>query len=206
MCFLFLRSSKFTQCAFVLQTGSQPLGCQIKDLTDVSKNTSFTCNGCGLRNGETLYVTVHVTNGAGLSTTSNSKGILLDDSPPTVGDVIDGSDASGRDVETALKEWNISISWTGAEDRQSGIKDCVWSIESSQNTTLFNFSFTNQITYGKSKTYHAFRKYKELKFLKDEIYFNVIRCSNGAGLQSTTRSNGFQVILWHYSYSYNCCW
>ena len=177
----------------LLTIGNQPLGCQIRDLTDVKKNTFFVCTDCGLKDGQTVYVTIHVTNGAGLSTTRSSEGILLDDSPPVIGDVFDGSDVSGRDVESALRRWSVSISWNGAEDRQSGIKSCIWSIESTKNTTEFTLSLEGNFTYGKTKSYYASSTYGALRFKKNEIYFNVIRCTNWAGLQSTTRSNGFQV-------------
>jgi len=61
--------------------GTKPLGCQIRPMTSIGRNKSFTCPECIVYEGTKVHVTVRVTNGAGLSKTSTSDGMLLDVSP-----------------------------------------------------------------------------------------------------------------------------
>ena len=96
--------------------GTKPFGCQIKPMTSVGRNLSFTCPDCIIKEGMRLYVTVQVTNGAGLSETRHSGGMLLDVSPPLMGDVHDGSHVTGKDYNVVLEQWNISMTWFGVED------------------------------------------------------------------------------------------
>ena len=95
--------------------GTKPLGCQIKPMTSIGRNLSFTCPDCIIQEGMRLYVTVQVTNGAGLSETRHSDGMLLDVSPPLMGDVHDGSHETGMDYNVVLEEWNIfyDLVWGG---------------------------------------------------------------------------------------------
>ena len=58
---------------------------------------------------------MQVTNVAGLSETRHSDGMLLDVSPPLMGDVHDGSHETGMDYNVVLEEWNIfyDLVWGG---------------------------------------------------------------------------------------------
>ena len=173
--------------------GTTPLGCQIRGMTDNGQNRSFACGDCQLNPGERVFVTVRVTNGAGLAVLRSSDGMLLDDSPPIMGDVISGSDAGGRQMKTALQGWNVSATWLGAEDRESGLESCQWAILSEDGEEIMKTGTSVDIVYGDNNALQATWTYAELPFNNTAIYYNVITCTNKAGLTSSSRSSGFQV-------------
>ena len=177
--------------------GTKPLGCQIKPMTSVGRNLSFTCPDCIIKEGMRLYVTVQVTNGAGLSETRHSDGMLLDVSPPLMGDVHDGSHETGMDYNVVLEEWNISMTWFGVEDYESGIRSCKWTIESNSGSIFHTDGISNKSIYEERNFFSLNRTYKNLFVITNATYFNVLTCINRAGLQSTVRSNGFHVrTIW----------
>ena len=177
--------------------GTKPLGCQIRPLTDVGANKTFTCSECHVKTGERLYVTVRVTNGAGLSVTSASDGMLLDASAPIMGDIVDGSEVTGIDYNVVLEEWNVSMSWFGVEDIESGIKICLWTIETNDSARLLQKEIGNHSIYGRRTVFSENQMYRDLSFNGNRTYYNVITCWNKAGAPSTSRSNGFRVVsIW----------
>ncbi|KAK3735006.1 hypothetical protein QZH41_010660, partial [Actinostola sp. cb2023] len=177
--------------------GSKPYGCQIKGVTDISNQTTFNCKDCKINPGEQVYITVQVSNGAGLSTTMTSNGMLMDASPPMMSNVIDGDDVSGKDVDTALLHWNISVSWQGAEDRQSGIVECKWQIVDDQDKEIFSFDIAGPYKLGSRQLVSANRSYSSVPFNSSRLYYNVIECTNGARIKAKARSDGFRVVsIW----------
>ena len=177
--------------------GTKPLGCQIKPMTSIGRNLSFTCPDCIIQEGMRLYVTVQVTNGAGLSETRHSDGMFLDVSPPLMGDVHDGSHVTGVDYNVVLEEWNISMTWFGVEDDESGISSCKWTIESNNGSIFYRDDISNNSIYEERNLFSLNRTYQNLLVITNVTYFNVLTCINRAGLQSTERSNGFQVrTIW----------
>ena len=173
--------------------GTKPRGCQIKAMTSVGANSSLNCPTCHAIAGERVYVTVHVTNGAGLSVTRSSDGMLLDVSPPLMGDVIDGNDVTGVDYNIVLGNWNVSMSWFGVEDTESGVRSCIWIIEGKYGTQIFQVDISNNSTYGKRNVFSNYQRYTDLHFFKNTTYYNVLTCWNKAELHKTVRSNGFRV-------------
>ena len=181
----------------VFCVGTKPLGCQIKPMTSIGRNVSFTCSDCIIQEGMRLYVTVQVTNGAGLSETRHSDGMLLDVSPPLMGDVHDGSHVTGMDYNVVLEEWNISMTWFGVEDDKSGIRSCKWTIESNNGSIFYRADISNNSIYEERNIFSLNQTYQNLLVITNATYFNVLTCINRAGLQSTERSNGFQVrTIW----------
>ena len=177
--------------------GTKPLGCQIKPMTSIGRNLSFTCPDCIIQEGMRLYVTVQVTNGAGLSETRHSDGMFLDVSPPLMGDVHDGSHVTGMDYNVVLEEWNISMTWFGVEDYESGIRSCKWTIESNSGSIFHTDGISNNSIYEERNFFSLNRTYKNLFVITNATYFNILTCINRAGLQSTVRSNGFHVrTIW----------
>ena len=177
--------------------GTKPLGCQIKPMTRIGRNVSFICPDCIIQEGMRLYVTVQVTNGAGLSETRHSDGMFLDVSPPLIGDVHDGSHVTGMDYNVVLEEWNISMTWFGVEDDESGIRSCKWTIESNSGRIFYRDDISNNSIYEERTLFSLNQTYQNLLVITNATYFNVLTCINSAGLQSTERSNGFQVrTIW----------
>ena len=173
--------------------GTKPLGCQIKPMTNTGTNKSFICPECRVYEGEKVYVTVRVTNGAGLSKTLTSDGMLLDVTSPVMGDVTDGNHAIGVDYNVVLEDWNISMSWFGVEDIESGVQSCRWTIESADKVILFQKKITNNSIYEERNVFSDNHTYRDLQFIKNKTYYNILTCLNKAALQTTLRSNGFRV-------------
>ena len=177
--------------------GTKPLGCQIKPMANIGGNKSFTCPDCNLHEGVRVYVTVQVTNGAGLCETRSSDGMLLDVSPPLMGDVIDGSHVTGVDYNVVLDDWNVSMSWFGVEDTESGVRSCNWTIESDSGIIMYQNGIGNNSIYEERNIFSVNQTYKDLRFFRNTTYYNVLVCFNRAELQATVRSNGFQVeTIW----------
>ena len=173
--------------------GTKPRGCQIKTTTSVGANKSYTCPTCKANPGERVFVTVRATNGAGISVTRSSNGMVLDFSPPRVGTVIDGSEVTGVDYNVVLEDWNVSMSWLGVEDVESGVRSCIWKIEDTDGNRLFQIDISNNSAYGQRKVFARSQTYKDLSFRKNVTFYNVLVCWNKAKLRSTARSNGFRV-------------
>ena len=173
--------------------GTKPRGCQIGKMTSVGANKSFTCPTCKANPGERVYVTVHATNGAGLSVTRSSDGMLLDVSPPRMGDVIDGNHVNKVDYNVILEDWNVSMSWLGVEDVESGVLSCTWTIKGTDGSNLFQDDISNSSAYGQRNVFSNPQTYKDIGFVKNVTYHNVLTCWNKANLYSTARSNGFRV-------------
>ena len=185
------KESSIVQSQYCL--GTKPLGCQIKPMTSVGRNKSFTCADCNVLEGTKVYVTVQVTNGAGLCKTRSSDGMLLDVSPPLMGDVIDGSDIPGVDYNVVLEDWNVSMTWFGAEDAESGVQSCTWTIESKRGVIWYKDDIGNNSIYGERGVFSINQTYKDLHLPRNTTYHNVLTCLNKAELQSTVRSNGFII-------------
>ena len=93
---------------------------------DLLKETQLTPDSTSVRkvltqpikNGQQYYITVTATNTAGVTTSLTSNGVTVDDTPPISGIVIDGIIS---DVDYLNGEDDISASWFGFEDLESGI-------------------------------------------------------------------------------------
>ena len=177
--------------------GTKPLGCQLRAMTSVGVNTSFTCSTCHVNPGERVYVTVRVTNGAGLSVTRSSDGMLLDVSPPLMGDVIDGNDITGIDYNVVLEDWNVTMSWYGVEDAESGVRSCIWTIEEEDGSKLLQVDVSNNSNYGQRNVFSNSLRYRDFPFFRNTTYYNILTCWNKAQLHRIVRSNGFRVeLIW----------
>ncbi|PFX19963.1 hypothetical protein AWC38_SpisGene15613 [Stylophora pistillata] len=173
--------------------GTTPHGCQIKAMTSTGKSKSFVCPECVANEGERVFVTVYVTNGAGLSKTVSSDGMLLDGTPPSIGSVIDGSQATGVDSFAVLENWNVSVTCFGVEDPESGVQSCTWTIEDMNAVIWFEKNITNHSISEEKSVFIESKTYKDLGFDKSITYFNVLTCWNKAIMQATVRSDGFRV-------------
>ena len=173
--------------------GTKPFGCQIKPMTSTGATKSFTCPECIVHEGERVFVTVRVTNGAGLFETLTSDGMLLDATPPMMGNIVDGGHITGVDFNIVLEDWIIFMSWFGVEDINSGVRSCSWTIENSSGDIFLQNKISNNSIYEKRNVFTENRTYQDLRLIRNMTYYNVITCLNKAGLQAVARSNGFRV-------------
>ncbi|XP_061177042.1 uncharacterized protein LOC133185758 [Saccostrea echinata] len=147
--------------------------------------TEMTIDYVKFGSGLTYYTSVTACNTAEFCTTAFSDGVIMDNSPPNVGVVTDGT--SSNDIEhQSIKNW-IGAKWHGFTDPQSGISHYVWwagttpggkdiltekEVDLVEEATAYNFS-------------------QELPLSK-RIYVTV-RAYNKAGLFVDGISNGFFI-------------
>ena len=95
-------------CDIVIETKISPM------ITSVHKvlNTP-------IKNGARYFVTVIATNGAGVVTSLTSDGVIVDDTRPSPGTVINGD---GFDVDYLYGDDDVSAHWSSFEDKESGIE------------------------------------------------------------------------------------
>lgn len=173
--------------------GTVPYGCQTKLPEDIGSRTSFDYRKNELVQGAKYYVTLEVMNGAGLSSGMVSDGMVFDATPPDMGKVLDGLVFGNlQDNDVVITPWNISITWFGVEDFESGIKNCKWMLQNSLGTTLLSVN-VDEAPFGKKKTLHLGRTTQDLEMNETAMYFNVLMCTNMAGLVSSSFSDGFKI-------------
>lgn len=73
-----------------------------------------------MEKGRRYYVTVRAVNGAGLTTSAVSDGVVVDVSPPIAGVVFPASRYVTRLAQTATN-W-LAASWHGFQDQQSAVR------------------------------------------------------------------------------------
>ena len=175
--------------------GSTPFNCFIKPFTSLNQNMSFVCTDCKIDHGMTAFATFRVTNGAGLSTIFVSDGVTVDPTPPEIQFVYDGKKADYPDVEKTYSNWTPTVTWHGARDVQSGLRNCQWMIvKKDGNTTISVYVKTlhkAEITYN---IRHTERATDPLTLTTNSSYFNVIQCWNHAGITIDQYSNGWSVV------------
>lgn len=133
--------------------GTTAGGEQIRAYQSVGSATAATFNALSLVQGQTYYVSVRATNGAGLRSVGTSDGITVDITDPTTPTVTD------EGVYT-MSTRNLSFSWTSS-DTGSGVSHYVvalgngigksnivsWQIVSANQIELENLSLTENTTY-----------------------------------------------------------
>ena len=172
--------------------GTTPFNCFVKPFTSIHKNKSFVCTDCKINAEMTAFATFRVTNGAGLFAIFVSDGVTFDSTPPEIQSIYDGTKAEYPDVEKTYSNWTPTITWYGARDIQSGLRNCQWRIvKKERNTTVYVKTLHKaNITYN----IRHIEKADTIKLTTDSTYFNVIECWNHAGLISHQYSNGWSIV------------
>ena len=102
-------------------SGSSPGSCDLVEktlLTPESTSIEKVLND-PITNGQRYFVSVNVTNSAGVTASLTSDGVTVDNTPPISGLVVDGF---GLDVDFLNGEADINAQWFGFEDFESGIE------------------------------------------------------------------------------------
>ena len=129
--------------------------------------TDITCDDCLLNHQGAYYVTIRVTNGAGLFTLTTTDEIRVDLTAPLIGNVIPVSD-----VTQCVSNCTLAANVTFFKYEESGVKSCRYAI---RNSTHFITDFVNK---GLEKTLEA----KDLQLVAGERYYVIVKCENNAGL------------------------
>ena len=148
--------------------GTVSIGCQIKSMTELSPNaTDVTCDNCHLSHLGSYYVTIRLTNGAGLVTVATTDETRMDLTAPFVGNVIPVTD-----VTPCVTNCTLVANVTSFQDDESGIKSCSYAI---RNSSGFTADFVDN---GLDKTVQA----KGLQLQAGVRYYVIVRCENNVGL------------------------
>ena len=181
---------KFEYCV-----GTTRFNCLIKSFTSIGQNTSFVCQDCKMHGDVKVFSRVRATNKAGLSAIFSSDGVTVDSSSPQIGRVLDGDKAATPDVEKADRDWLPTVTWYGAQDIQSGLRECQWIIlRHDGNGKLVIYDKTIDEANTTYNVRHAERAADPLQLTTNASYFNAIRCTNNAGVASYQYSNGWSVV------------
>ena len=122
--------------------GTGPTLCDLKQPTSLhaleTEASAFLNQPMGL--GANYYVTLIAMNGAGLTTTMVSDGVIVDYTPPTAGLVIDGSDS---EIDFVRDGEAIYARWSGFEDQESNVEFYEFALCEMQNVTACPFPLSN---------------------------------------------------------------
>ncbi|XP_022799532.1 uncharacterized protein LOC111337483 [Stylophora pistillata] len=160
-------------------------------LCDLVKETELNNNNTSIRyflskpilNGYRYFVTVKATNGAGVTSLLKSDGVMVDDTPPISGSVIDGLESDRNYVNG---EDDISASWFAFMDLESGIDSYKVALCHERNLSNCPQPFTST-----GKTTNVTISGLDLE--RGVQYVFIVRAINFAGLAKEAFSDGFTV-------------
>ena len=145
-------------------------------------------NSINIIQGRPLYVTIRLTNKAGLRRTEWSDGIALDNTPPIAVNIYvrDGPGVRGtsdRDFQTSTEDFYVR--WHGAFiDNESPIIDCYVGLNASNGSIV-----QREISVGAVKQVSL----TNLQLISGSIYLASVRCVNAAGLSTKVLTDGVLV-------------
>ena len=148
-------------------------------MTEILQNaTNVTCRDCRLSHNGTYYLSIGVTNGAGLFTVIATSGTRVDLTAPFLGDIV-----PQFYFTSCVTNCTLVSNITGAQDEESGIRLCGYVIKNS----------TDFVTYIVENGLSTTVKATGLQLQHGESYYTVVRCENNVGL--VTESVSSAVIV-----------
>lgn len=164
---------------------NQPSEC-VSEFVNVGLETVLVLNDVGIEQGLEYNVVIKAMNFAELGVTAVSNPFILDKTPPDSGMVFDGEEyLKDRVYQSSSAE--ISVSWKGFQDKESGIKRyevCVGSNPGLCDVSVFKkFGLATKAIIS------------NLNLTHNETYFTTVRAVNGAGHTSIAISNGIVIDL-----------
>ncbi|XP_071784665.1 uncharacterized protein [Asterias amurensis] len=154
---------------------------------NIGMDTEVKADNLNLVPGFTYYVTVTACNAADLCTSVTSDGVLVDDSPPLVGRVYDGSPGGG-DISFQSSRRQLSAHWWGFHDPHSSLSHYEWRA----GTTPGSADILSSTRIELSQSALMFLSESDQMLENTDIYITV-RAYNGLGMWSESTSNGFRV-------------
>ncbi|EDO42273.1 predicted protein [Nematostella vectensis] len=132
--------------------------------------------------GQSFYVTLTGYNMLGLETTLTSQEVVVDLTPPEVGEVLDGNEDQDKDYQ--MTSAAISAHWRGFKDAQSDILEYQWCVGTGQG--VCNVVGLTSVGLKTSA--------KAVVSLEDGTrYFVTVLATNSAGLKTTSYSDGVTI-------------
>ncbi|XP_065839867.1 uncharacterized protein [Oscarella lobularis] len=159
--------------------GSSQGICDVRSKTEAADSTEWHFSALVLKHGSTYFCTVYGVNGAGLSSSSSSDGVLVDVTRPVKGTVIDGEQF---DSDCQYTDEPIKATWRDFYDVESGIVEYEWAIGTSQGAEDV-LPFTS---VGLSET----ASYSINSTASDQRLLVTVRARNGANGMTDAISDG----------------
>ena len=148
-------------------------------MTEIPVNlTKVTCTDCQLNHRETYYISIRVTNGAGLFAVTATNGTKADLTAPIIGDVV-----MQFSFVSCVTNCTLVANITSVQDDESGVRICRYAI---RNSSSFVTDFVDNKM---NATIEAIG----LRLPAGENYYIVVRCENLVGLSSEVTSSSVMV-------------
>jgi hypothetical protein len=163
--------------------GTTSGGSQVQNFTTAGiTGNSATRGGLSLASGQSYFVTVRATSGAGVTIEASSDGVTVDTSAPTAGTVADGG---GGDIDWQSSTTTIQANWSGFVDPDSGITGYQWAIgTTSGGADVQGFTSVGLATSASNGS---------LTLADGQIYFVTVRAINATGFTVDASSDGVTV-------------
>ncbi len=145
--------------------------------------TSVAITNLPLQDGQTCFVTVVVTNGAGLEEYVSSDGVAIDSTPPPAPKVLDNGDFFSPVNQNVL---TASWTWTPS-DPQSGTVGYAYALTMERKVT----ASTSWAPVGTQTKVSL--PVVGLNLLEGAAYYFAVKATNGAGLESVGFSDGMVI-------------
>ena len=166
------------------------------NFADISSHgATLTISAISFKLGQTYYVYLRAINKAGLATLFVSDGVLIDRTPPSAGRVSANFavslnyDGNPNENDGA----SFIVKWVGFIDQESGIRSYKWAVGWSKDTTkTLGGDFYTTIPFTGARNGYII---KDQTIYSDTSYYVCIRVTNGAGLMTTSCSDGVFVKL-----------
>ena len=143
----------------------------------VGANLSASVDGSFIQ-GQTYYISIRATNNAGLTATSSSNGLTIDQTPAVCTHIGDGSSLL-QDIDFQTSVSSLGVNWR-CEDSESGLLSIQRSIPNSDRTEALPVASTSSVLGG-------------FQLSNGNIYRTTLVVTNGAGVKREFSTDGVIV-------------
>ncbi|KAK3103998.1 hypothetical protein FSP39_023536 [Pinctada imbricata] len=169
---------------FEIAVGTKPHIDDVVSYTDIIGKASAVLAMNRSTTGEQNFVTLIVTNRAGLFTVAYSEAFVFDHTPPRPGVVRDGSIKDNHDKDFQYQSTSISAHWTLFSDFESGISYYRVGLGfTPEKADVYSLHYVGNQT---SWTWHG-------SFIHGAKYYALVEACNGALLCTKIASNGILI-------------
>ena len=160
-------------------------GC-VTEFVRIGLKNNVVLNDIGIQHGKEYQFVVRAINFAGLETDSVSNSFILDETSPEIGKVFNERDTY-EDKYYRSSQTEISTSWKGFQDKESGIsfyKICIGSVPGLCDVSQFqNVGLVNSTIV------------RDLNLTHNATYYTTVQATNGAGQTGFSSSSGITIDL-----------
>ncbi len=155
--------------------------------------TAFTRNHFTFSDGDNVFVQLEAANGAGLLTTVNSSGVIIDLSAPQLQSLVDGLDLSA-DLDYQSTSNTLSVAWQASDDQSgiSQIEGAVFELREGRRVRVHPDPFFTDATTEPITTTNVW-VVPDISLQSGRKYIVAVTFTNGAGLRAQYETNGIVI-------------